>query len=339
MLPSLLPPEPALGPLTWNDVPLAAELRPLGWNYGTRYQELLADVMGGRDAAATFGPVVAKADVYWRFELAAPGRMVLDEGDPADWRDAALAGSLVAVDRLLRDTTARAPRLEAARVTVATLLDPTLLVARDAEGVHVARAEGGPAGRRVDRAELVEGDTPARGADARRPPQGVSMGLDWSLRDEDDPPRSPLVHYAAWISTTNLGPSSLRAEYALASGDWELLVRQRLLPHTSAFARADGSLPSDPARGVEGGLQWNPRAFPNWNVRAQLGWDLGQQAWTARWLLRGELHTPIPAVPGQPLGERGLCFPALPENEPAPMVWLSRPSPGGQDPPPGCTPR
>lgn len=339
------PVEPAQAPQPspaerWGVMNLAVDLHPVGWHYGVRYQEILRDTMGGRRAPSTFGPTVAEADVYWRFEETSPGFARLPDDAAARWRDVAAAGSLLAVDRLVDETIRRAPQLQAFRASLDALVSPNLQVrGAPAGGVQVEHVTGGRRQRAVDRAESADtthAPDPAPAGRQRAPEPRVGVGVDWKLRDEDAPPRAPLLGYGVWIDASQVGLTAMRADVSVVTGDWTLTARQRVYPRVFVYGRASGVGVTAPPERLAAGVLWVLPGSGAWTLRAERSVDTphdgdgrgpGFSGGTRTTLtLRGEQHTAIPAREGDPRGDGGLCFPALPERAPNELAPLNPPT-------------
>ncbi|MDP2314407.1 MAG: hypothetical protein Q8P41_16010 [Pseudomonadota bacterium] len=300
-------PDPAPSP-TWTALPVSDGVHPVGFHYGRRYQEVLAGTMGGPRASAAFGPTVAQADVHWRL-LDATGRG-LPEGalSATAWRDAAVAGSLLAGEQLFDETVERAPVLYGVYLAADTVLSPSFDVRPREERVEVRHRSGGPARRAVERAEEELGG-PRPG---RKPSPGFGVGLDWNLRDLDAPDDAALVKYTAWMNLTELGLSSLRLELVPTSLAWVVSGREQLRPRVFLIGSArSAELTPDPAR-VSGGVMWLLPWRGSWNLRVERIVSL--QEVDERWMitLRCENRTGVPAPLSPALGDRGRGGPGLP---------------------------
>lgn len=325
----------AAEPLPLAMAPFAMPLLPIRVDYGARYQELLAETMGGRTASPYFGPTVAAADVYWRLLLAndlhAP---ILPSDAPTRWRDDAVAGSLLALNRLVLETASRAPVLNAVQLTADALLNPSLAISRQESGaLAVTHPVGGPMSRKVQAAESAEGlqdvgPTPPHHAAAPLrgpPPPRFGTGVSWGLRNEDDPPDSPPLHYTAWLSTTHIGISNLRADVSILDQSWSASARQQIYPRVYVYATTR-SLPDSSALARDAvGLQWLIPRREGWNLRLERSWTWPERETAWMVTLRGENRTPIPSRPGQQLGDGGLCLPPTPSHSAEMLVPLNPP--------------
>lgn len=295
----------AAEPDDWADLPAVWGLHPVTLHYGERYQAWVEESMAGERAPAVFGPVVAEADLHWRLLAATGEGLRLAEDDPALWRDTALAGSLIAVNRVVDETVARSPQAQAFRVGLDAILTPRVAVSRaDGKGVVVSHPT---AGRLERTAELR--DFEAAIVDGRRPPT-VDAGFDWDLRDEEDDPRTPLLAYAPYLALSSVLRTDLRAELRTRTLQWTLTGRHRV----ARGAWVVGSVRSvaeapDPGSWAVGAM-WSLPFADGWTARLDRTVELGEQV---RWLLsvRCERRTPIPGRPGHAPG-------ATPDEEP----WL-----------------
>lgn len=305
--PRVLPEEAPADPPAWSELPVSTDTRRVAFDYGRRFQEIYATTMGGPRASSVFGPTVAQADLHWRL-LDATGRGVeLDADSPTHWRDLALSGAFLAAEDLFEETVERAPVLHGAWVLADSVASPSFDFIQDVDSgaVRVEHRSGGPARRAIERQEQRLGErTP-------RPERDIGLGLDWELRGEDEPEQAPLLRYIAWVETTRIGLSAMRAEVAPLSLAWELSGRQFLAPGLALIGTAR-SEERDPYPGLlSGGLMYT---FPGgvWNIRLErvVGWDGSDAHWQLT--LRGERHTPVPAPLEPPLGDRGRGGPTLP---------------------------
>lgn len=309
-VPGDLTPPDAPPPPPWEALPVGATLHPVGFHYGRRFQQVVGDTMGGPKASAAFGPVVAQADVHWRL-LEATGRgLPLDALEATEWRDVAVAGSLLAGERLFDEALERAPVLYGVYLVADTVLSPSFDVRRrNRDEVEVTHRSGGPARRAVERADEELG--PARLA--RKPPTPtVGVGLDWELRDLDAPSDAALVRYTAWMNLTEIGLSSVRFELAPENLAWVVSGREQLRPRLFLIgsARSAAKTP-DPTR-LAGGIMWLLPWRGSWNLRLEriVSLDVLDERWMVT--LRCENRTDVPAPLSPPLGDRGLDGPFLP---------------------------
>lgn len=242
-------PVPALLPTTWlpnwqdarPPLPLVTELRPATLDYGERLYTLENAALGGPAASPVFGPTVAQADVYWRF-YAATGRGTWLPGDAATlWRDTAVAGSLLALNRLVDETVDRAPQIAAMRTAADLLVNPNLeLHAPAGQRPRLGHQTGGANQRKLADQELLQGLPPDH-----RPDPKIGVGVDWSTRSSDAPVEAPLIEYGAWFAMSNIGVTNLRADLDLLRGAWAVTAREKLLPGfflTTSARSADRSL-------------------------------------------------------------------------------------------------
>lgn len=325
----------AAEPPPLGTAPFADPLRPIRYDYGARYQQLLAETMGGRLASPVFGPTVAEADLYWRFALETDRPPILSEDAPTRWRDAALAGSALALNRLVNETAARAPTLEAVQVGIDALLNPSLEIQRrDSGGLAVSHPVGGPAMRKVQAAEAAQGledvgPTPAAHMAAplrAGPPPHLGTGVSWGLRGVDDPPESPLLRYTAWFSASNLGISNVRADLSVVDHTWSASAREQVYPRVYLYATTRSQADTSALGRDAFGVQWLIPRREGWNVRLERSWTWpeGDNAWMLT--VRGENRTPIPARPGVSLGDGGLCLPPTVPHAASPLVPLNPPN-------------
>jgi hypothetical protein len=302
-------------PPRWEDIPAAADLDPVRFDYGRRFQELLAGTMGGRNASPVFGPIVAEADVHWRLVEATGRGLPIDAERAATWRDASLSGSVLAATRVLDETLDRAPVLRAVWTVGDAILSPSIDARGSDEGLVVTHHIGGPPQRALERAEADEVVPPG----PRKPPTGIATGLDWSLRENDETQRDLKVRYTAWLSGTGVGITTFRLEVLPISRAWSLSGREQVVPRVFLIgnARSVDDRP-DPGR-LSGGLMWLIPGRDNWNVRLERIVALDEV--DTRWLitLRCENRTSIPAGLDPPLGDRGrpgTQLPAVPDRGP-----------------------
>jgi len=276
------------GPLP---VPIHTELRPVRWDYGERLYALENAAMGGASASPAFGPTVSQADVYWRL-YAATGRGCWLETDAATtWRDTALAGSLLAANQLVDETVARAPQIAAIRTAADVVLNPNITIKA-------------PQGRRPEVGHDTTGGNARKLADAaqqeglqgkEKPDPKVAFGISWATRDADQPPEAPLLTYGAWLSTSNLGVTNLRAEGDFLRGEWSLTGRQKIWQTVSFVGTARSAERSFEPSSWSGGLMWTVPWTTGWTLRAdrkQTFDAVPVVTWTVS--LRGERRTPAP---------------------------------------------
>ncbi|MES2639796.1 MAG: hypothetical protein V4850_09945 [Myxococcota bacterium] len=305
----LQPPDTQPAP-RWEAVPVGNGLHRVGFHYGRRYQQIVEDTMGGTRASAAFGPVVAQADVHWRL-LDATGRgLPLDALSPTAWRDTAVAGSLLAGEKLFDEALERAPVLYGVYLVADTVLSPSFDVRRrNRDEVAVTHRSGGPARRAVERAEEEVG--PLRVV-KKAPVPSLGVGVDWELRDVDAPPEAALIRYTAWMNLTEIGLSSVRVEVAPENLAWVVSGREQIRPrlYLIGSARSVEKAP-DPGR-LSGGVMWLLPWRGSWNLRFERIVSLEEP--DERWMvtLRCENRTDVPAPVSPPLGDRGLGGPVLP---------------------------
>lgn len=309
----------AAEPAGWADVPVAQDLHPVAWDYGARYQALLARSMGGPSASSVFGPVVAEADVHWRL-VAATGRgLPMDEGTEELWSAVATTGSLMAVEALVNETFERAPRLHVVFVAADAVVNPSLRVQRKPQGVTVDHPVGKVRSDVAREAELE--DVPHRRANPT-----FDAGLDWALRDDDAPEEAPPVTWRAYVSTSETLLSQLRLEYGLTDQSWSATGRERVRPRLYLT----GTIRSVPREAVAGlrapdellepgrwsaGLLWELPWRTGWTVRLDRTTTLADESVTWMVSLRGENHSPIPVRPSR-RHDATPTFPALRDRGP-----------------------
>lgn len=313
-------PVPALLPPAWSPawptppcpVPAVAELQPVAWDYAARLRALEADAFGGRTASAALGPTVAEADVYWRF-VAATGRgSALPADAPAVWRDTAVAGSLLALNRLVDETVDRAPQIAMLRGVADAAINPNLeLHSASGAPMRVSHRTGGRNARRVQDASIEEGFAPPRHP-------GLAFGLDWKTKDDDAPPEAPILSWGAWLAVDGLSGASLRADLDLVHDAWTVNLRRRagygLALVASARSAARAVTPDDWSVGVA-------LDVPRWRdetIRLERRQSFAAAVPDAAWVLtvRVEHHTAAP---------RGVAYPdptgPAPGAPPARACW------------------
>lgn len=340
---ALIEPAPRrLDPVAWAGTPVAVDLHPVVFDYGHRYQSLLASGMGGPKASPVFGPVVAEADLHWRL-LAETGEGLPMDAETADrWRDAAVAGAVVAFEGLLDETFRRAPQLRVLQVAADTVINPTVEIKRRDGHVAVDHPTGA-AKRDLERAEAELDMLPVR-----HPNASVRTGLDWKMKAADAPDDEPLLAWTAYVTATETAVTSMRADVALSDLQWSVYARERVYPkvYLTASARSvDVQRPRgaplevpEPGK-VAAGVLWAIPWQPGWSVKLERIAGLQDDSTTWMVTLRGENRTPIPARLQPPLGEvetGGLALPDLPDREPnAVAAWRPPPPP---PPPPKAAP-
>ncbi len=312
-------------PPNWLAWPVAADLHPVGWNYGVRYQAVLEETVGGRRASAAFSPIVAAADVHWRLVASTGTGIWLDEDAPTVWRDAALSAALVSVSRIADETVARAPTVDAFYTVFDTVLNPSLRLQKQPSGGFVPiHRPGGRLANDLDRAETEIG------ADRRRLPS-LAVGFDWRFRDADDPPRTPFLDYGAFLSLSEVLLSSLRVDVLALAGQWRVTARQRVYPGVYLLGTARSAddpdtsgVPRDwltaaaPSRWTAGVL-WNVPPDEDWTVRFERVTTLADGAVTWQVSLRAEFGAFAPGRVRPALGARDptdAWLPDVPERDP-----------------------
>lgn len=322
LLLALAYPTGAAEAVDWADRPVVWGLHPVTEHYGERYQAWLEETMSGPRAPAAFGPVVAEADLHWRLLAATGEGLWLAPEDAAAWRDTALAGTVIAVNRVVDEAVARSPQAQALRTGVDALLTPRVAVSREpGRGIQVSHPTAGRVERRVDLADF-ESALPGR----ERPPS-VDLGFDWDLRDEEDDPRTPLFAYAPYLAVSSVLQSELRAELRTRTGQWSLTGRRRI----AQGAWIVGSVRSRPEAPEPGswsvGGMWNPPFADGWSVRVDRIVVLAEQVrWTLT--LRKDAHSPIPGRPGYAPGatlDEVPWQPAVPDRAPLLIAPLAPP--------------
>lgn len=303
-VPEAAPPPPA----RWSDLPVAWGLHPTHYQYGRRYQEILASTMGGPGASSVFGPVVARADAHYALIDATDEGVWLLQEDREQWQEAAIAGSLLALERLARETVERAPVLYGIYYLGDTVLSPSIDVQKQGEGLRVGHRIGGPANRNLERAE-AELNEPA----SRRPPApSIGTGVVWALREEDAPETAPLLRWTAWLQLNQVGLTSARLEYAPIAEAWTATGRRELWKRVSVIGSARSDDHDYRVARVSGGVMWVPPMRGSCNVRFEriVTFIEPDQRWMVS--LRCENRSDIPAPLDPPLGDRGRDGPVLP---------------------------
>ena len=303
----------AASPEAWRAQPVATELHAVAWNYGARYQALVASGMGGRGASSVFGPVVAEADVHWRLIEATGEGLPMDAATAGKWRDTALAGSFIASERLFDESLGRSPELYALYLAADAFANPTMEIQRSGKGVDVGHRPG-RAQSHLDREEI---DAPPT-RDSRGPNPTVRVGMDWTLRDEDAAPESDLLRWTAFLSLESVLLTRFRADFSLFDHTWVATARQRVYPQVYLSASLASAQPPEkdvgPASGVPDlgrvstGILWSMPGAADWSLRLDRVVTLKDDSVTWTVTLRGEGHTRISARLDPPLGG----YPGLP---------------------------
>lgn len=247
--------------------------------------------MGGPKASVVFGPTVALADVYWRLQAATGRGCWLPDDSAAKWRDTALAGSLLAFNRLVDETVERAPQIDAIRTAADFLVNPNLAVlVPKGRRAKLHHDTGGETQRKVDEQELEQGHV-----NDRKPEPKLGFGVDWTTRSPDSPPESPFLEYSAWISATNIGITNVRADMDLLHLTWSVNAREKLVRGFFAVASARSEEKSFEPGAWGGGVLWTVPRVSGWSVRAdrKQTFDLNPVVtWTIT--LTGEQRTAVP---------------------------------------------
>ncbi|MFZ5481831.1 MAG: hypothetical protein ACOZNI_34035 [Myxococcota bacterium] len=311
---------PVAAAQAWADTPVATELHPVVHDYGATYQDIVTASMGGPRGSGVFGPIVAEADLHWRLEAATGAGLPLDPERAADWRDAALAGSVLSIETLLDRTLDDAPVLHAVYAAADAVVNPSLDAVRTSRGtVRVEHRTGGKVRRDIERREIEDLDPWLD----RRPQPAVHAGVDWTLREDDAPEDAPLLSYAAYLTTSHALLTSFQARVALADLQWSASAREQFYPRlfvigsvrsVEAKRPRDGAAAEVPELGRwSAGVLWALPWDDAWNVRLERITTLESE--DAVWMvtLRGEYRTPIPARLDPKLGDRGYGGLSLPE--------------------------
>lgn len=304
-------PVPTLLPTAWSPawtfaalpLPVVTELRPAAYDYGARFQALEAAALGGRGASPVFGPTVAAADVYWRLYTETGRGSWLGPDAPATWRDTALAGSLLALNRLVDETVDRAPQIAAIRAAADAVVNPNLEIRTSPHGPpQASHRTGGRNARALQDAELNDGL-----AAPRRP--GAAVGLDWTIRDDDAPADAPLLSWGAWMAVDGVAGANVRADLDLVHTAWAVTARERLIGGLSLVA-AVRSAPRDVTPAAwSTGLALHPPRWRDGTLRLERRQSLDPVATDASWTLtlRVEHRTAAP---------RGVAYPGPTAPEP-----------------------
>lgn len=295
-------------PVAWSELPVAWGLHTTHFQYGRRYQEILADTMGGPTASSVFGPVVSRAAAHYALVNATGEGVPLVQTEREQWQETAIAGSLLALERLARETVERAPVLYGIYYFGDSILSPSIDIQKKGDGVRLGHRLGGPATRSIERAE-AELNEPAY----RRPPApSVGTGLQWALREVDAPESAPLLRYTAWIQVNQLGLTSARLEYAPIAEAWSVTGRRELWKRVSVIGSARSDDHDYALARLSGGVMWVPPIRGSCNVRFERIVTFVEP--DERWMLslRCENKSDIPAPLAPPLGDRGLPGPVLP---------------------------
>jgi hypothetical protein len=298
----------------WHDLPVAESLHPVVPGYGARYQELLVSTMGGPTGSPSFGPVVAQADVHWRLVAATGYGLPLGTADDARWRDTALSGATIALDALLDDTLSRAPQIDVLRTAVDTVLAPSLEARGSGDGEVRVRPGAGLARARVDRTDADFPSADATRWEARRRQvtrPTVRAGIDWSVRPPDAPTTEPLLGYGAYLSTTRVVVTRLRADLDATDLTWSVSARHEVYPRVSLVGSVRSTSAEDaqpnavptlaPPGRLAGGLLY---VTPNgWELRGEHALQAsGEWTWTVS--ARCERRTPVPITQARSPGAR-----------------------------------
>ncbi len=248
--------------------------------------------MGGPNASPVFGPTVAQADVYWRFYLATGDGTWLPSDAATTWRDTALVGSLLGLNRLVDDTVDRAPQISALRTAADLLVNPNIELHAPAHGkAHLGHQTGGNNQRKVADQELLQGL-----AINHRPDPKIGAGVDWSTRSPDAPEEAPLLEYGAWFAMSNIGVTNLRGDVDLLRGAWMVTAREKLMPglYLSTSARSvDRSF--EPAT-WSAGVSLTLSHIPGWTLRLDRKQAMNSTVPDATWTisLRAERKGVVP---------------------------------------------
>ena len=293
-------PVPTLLPTAWlptsqapsAPLPLTAELRPVVLDYGERLHALETASMGGPTSSPVFGPTVAQADVYWRFAIATGRGTWLPTDAATTWRDTALTGSLLALNRLVDETVERAPQIAALRTAADLLVNPNLELRAPAGATpRVGHQTGGNNQRKLSDQELLQG-LPLD----HRPDPKIGVGVDWATRSPDAPDDAPLLEYGAWFAMSNIGVTNLRADVDLIRGAWTVTARERLIPGLYLTTSARSAERSVEVATWSAGCSLTITQVPGWTLRLDRKQALNEADDNVTWALslRSERKTVVP---------------------------------------------
>lgn len=293
---------------SWAECPVVTEFHPVAWDYGVRYQTLLAAAMSGPGAKQAFGTTIGQANLRWRLYDADGIGLPRDADTATEWRDTSTAGALLAMNAVLDETLARAPALQTMRTVVDAVISPSFN-ATPATDETPARFEH-RVGSRLQQQIAMRAQE--QGFLERKPKPDFGLGVGWQLKDAEAPESAPLLTYGGWLQLTRIGLTSVRAEWSFATGHWLVLAGEQVWPDvtlTASLRSQDRSL--EPARWAAGVL-WNLPGNNGWTARLDRStiFSDDEVIWTLS--LRSELGTPIPGRLHPPLAP----WPSVPEREP-----------------------
>lgn len=302
----------------WADAPVARGLHPVSWDPFASYHAALEEVMGSPRASPSFSAVVSTADVHWRLVEATGVGLRLGPDAPGQWQDYALAGSLLAIDRVVGEVAGRSEEVDAVRTALDLFVDPSaeLVIRRDGR-VTLDHQAGGAARRWVRRRETGEGLGVARGP-SRTPPIRIGLSAGWTLRDPDAPPDDPLVGWAVQLDVRNAGLTLWHVDVDLLELRWVATARQRLWEDLSLGAglRSDAGDPA-PSRWTAG-FYWTPR--PQVVLSTTWSQPLAHDGWRVDAGVRVELGSFLPGRLRPALAP----FPTVPDRAPNPVAAWRR---------------
>ncbi len=293
---------------SWARCPVATEFHPVAWDYGVRYQTHLAAAMRGPGANQAFGGTVGQANLRWRLYEADGTALPDDPETVTRWRDTSVAGAVLALNRVLDETLARAPALDAVRTVADAIVSPSINATPATANTRL-RVEHRVGSRSQQELALRAQE---QGFLERKPMPDFGVGLGWQLKEYDAPASAPLLTYGGWLQLTRIGITSLRAQWSFATGHWVLLAGEQIWPDvalTASIRSQDLSL--EPAKWATG-ILWNLPGDGNWTARLDRSTVMadGIVTWTVS--LRSEFGTPIPGRLRPPLAP----WPSVPERGP-----------------------
>jgi hypothetical protein len=281
--------------IDWVDCPVAAHLHPVGQDFGFEYQTALETTMSGENSSPLFTGALNEAEAHWRLLAATGAGRDFGDQKATEWRDLALVGSFLAFNRVVDDTFARAPALDAVRRMLDTAISPSVDLAFRRDGrVRAKHVTGWELGQRFEQREEDAGFDPDQFEEhgKRRPPLRLHLGMGWKLRDPEAPETDPLLTWNAHVSLRSGFGLLLRGDWAFFEEHWEVLARQTLFDGVSAEGNLrsedEGPLPNRWAAG----LLYNPE--PRWMIRLQRGQLIEDDAWDIMGSVRVELGSRLP---------------------------------------------
>ncbi len=293
-------------PMPWYGLPVVADLHPVGAHAGVRYQELLAENLGGRAVSPGWSEVVAEADLYYRLYTISGRGTVISPRRADEWADVAATGALVSIEQLVAEVADRGDHTRAVFVVLQSLAGPGVEI-RGGDDPGVRGGVGGFSARKMrDPSERRRGP----GMEPKDP--ALQLGLGWRSGDEDESAGAPGLDYSAWMVMESAGEAAARLDYLWIRQSWRMSVRVGLPGPFSWVAGAESEPAAPDPATLRVGLAMEPARLPGWSIRLEQLRELEPVRAPVRLTLRFEGASRIPGRPGGTFGVPDDEPPALP---------------------------